>query len=306
MARMVQLYVYDFTLPFDLNKDRNVIQKWLNSNCKRWIFQLEAGADDGYLHYQGRISLKKKHRLGGIIKSSKNVLEGVHWSPTSAACKNDTFYVTKEETRKNGPWSNKDVVLYVPRHISKIKEWYPWQQTVLDITEIRDDRHINVIYDPVGNNGKTTLAMWMMCHKKARMLPYCNDFKELMEMCYGTPNCPCYIIDLPRSINKSKLSGLFAGIEQIKNGWAFDRRYAFKEKFFDAPVIWVFSNAEINTRYLSVDRWIPWAINGGELVRLDSMEFKPPDVLDSQPPPMKRQRAGAFFDVSDYNNYVSD
>ena len=274
--KMNQVYVFDFTAPVEEKLDEGPIKLWCKQWCKKWVFQKEQAAS-GYLHYQGRVSMKAKVRLSTLIAQEDNIA-GVHWSVTHNKSRNDVFYVTKVETRVDGPWSSRDKPVYIPRHISKINEWYPWQQSLIDISAVRDDRHINVVYDRVGNNGKTTVALWLMLHKKARMLPYCNDFKELMEMAYGTPTSEVYIIDLPRAINKGKLKGLFSGIEQIKNGWVFDRRYQFKEKFFDAPVIWVFSNAEIDTRLLSVDRWIFWTINGRELVRLDDAEMRPPVI----------------------------
>lgn len=308
MAQQSLMYVYDFTAPFERNRDEQIIQKWLNSTCKRWCFQLEKG-EQGYEHYQGRCSFIKKIRLTALVKQKD--IKGCHWSVTASCNKTNMFYVMKEETRIKGPWKSADKARFIPRHIACIKEWYPWQQSVLDISKVRDDRHINVIYDREGNHGKTTLALHMQVHGLARLLPYCNDNKELLQMVFGMPTSECYIIDLPRAINKKKLAGMFSAIESVKNGWVYDQRYRYQEKYFNAPVVWVFSNDEIDSRYLSIDRWIPWTINGLELTRLDSLEYRlPMDEYNarsalarrasspSAPPPMKRQRC--FFDLDDY------
>ena len=59
---MNAIAVYDFTL-----KEDGVTVKDLSEFCKnwskKWVFQLEQG-DGGYRHYQGRLSLIKKRRVG--------------------------------------------------------------------------------------------------------------------------------------------------------------------------------------------------------------------------------------------------
>ena len=76
-----------------------------------------------------------------------------------------------------------------------------------------------------------------------------------------TPKKRLYIIDMPRSVNKDRLYGLMSGIETIKDGYAYDDRYSFKEQYFDCPNIWVFSNKQLDMEYLSIDRWRMWRIN---------------------------------------------
>ena len=80
------------------------------------------------------------------------------------------------------------------------------------------------------------------------------------------PTSSLYLIDMPRSMSKSGLLGLYSAIEEVKNGYAFDDRYKFTEKIFDCPNIWIFTNTLPDRNLLSYDRWKLWEISA-------SMEF---------------------------------
>lgn len=256
--------VWDFTLPCNDLHYTDVI-KVLSENCKKWSFQQERGEKTGFIHFQGRVSLKVKSR-----KPFK--LFNAHWSVTTNENMDNDFYVCKDDTRIDGPWSDKTyrTPLYIPRQVKEHKTFLPWQATAVDMSEIWDPRSINVIFDPFGNNGKSFFAMWMLTHNKGRIVPFINNCKDLMRMVCDLPISKTYIIDIPRSIKKTELRGLFAGIEMIKNGYAFDDRYAFKEITFDSPTIWVFVNKLPKLSYLSADRWKVYTI-----VDLTLMPYEP-------------------------------
>ena len=107
--------VWDFTLA---ERTCNVgeLKEFLNKHCKRWAFQLEEGEQNGYKHYQGRVSLKVRARKGPCH-------DAIHWSPTSkdVAVTGNEFYVLKEETRVLGPWTDRDP--YIPRQVRGIELW---------------------------------------------------------------------------------------------------------------------------------------------------------------------------------------
>uniref|UniRef100_UPI004048BC6C hypothetical protein n=1 Tax=Algoriphagus sp. TaxID=1872435 RepID=UPI004048BC6C len=141
------LCAWDFTLPAEcLNLSE--LKEFLKEHCKSWCFQKEKGADTGYLHWQGRVSLKVKARKGPT-------LEKCHWSPTSTENKDNDFYVMKGDTRVEGPWSDKDI--YIPRQTRDIT-LRPWQLQVLADKGVWDTRTINCIICPKGNIGKSTLV----------------------------------------------------------------------------------------------------------------------------------------------------
>jgi len=63
-----------------------------------------------------------------------------------------------------------------------------------------------------------------------------------------------------------------SGIETLKDGYAYDDRYHFKEEYFDCPQIWVFMNMVPDISMLSKDRWKLWVIKEG---KLQTLEYQP-------------------------------
>ena len=255
---MAACAVYDFTLKAeDITKDD--IISWLEKNAKTWCFQLEKGETTGYVHFQGRVSLRKKVRLTGQIKVQPWE-NHCSWSVTSNTNSGNCFYVLKDDTRIEGPWTEKDVQVYIPRQIREIRALYPWQQSIVDMADVWDTRTINMIYDPLGNIGKSVLVGYMRCHGLARKLPPLNDYKDVMRIICDMPTSRCYLFDMPRAMKKDKLGQLYTAIEEVKSGYAFDDRYSFKEKFFDCPNIWIFANTLPDFAMLSKDRWKIWEV----------------------------------------------
>lgn len=76
------------------------------------------------------------------------------------------------------------------------------------------------------------------------------------------PTAKVYLIDIPRAFNQDKLRAMWAAIESVKDGYAYDDRYSFKEKCFDCPVIWVFMNQQPDVLTLSSDRWRFYSVKG--------------------------------------------
>jgi len=269
--RGTQCCVWDFTWSQE-NISTRPSAELLNKECKKWAFQLEEG-EGGYKHYQGRISLKVKARLGQVIDMFP---KGVHWSVTSKANCENQFYVLKDETRIEGPWKSTDP--YIPKQIRMIKELRPWQKDVLKISGNWSTRDINVIIDPKGNNGKSTLVLWAIANKLGQQLPACNNYKDLMRMAmnvHEATNFKTLFIDMPRGLNKEKVGAMFSAIESIKNGYLWDDRYEFKQKLIDCPAVWVFTNKTFERGDLTDDRWKLWGIsNDQELVIYDEMTYK--------------------------------
>ncbi len=251
---MNALCVWDFTVSKKFIT-QEVIDKNMRRWGKKWCFQEEIGKD-GYEHFQGRVSLKTKSRLSGVRK----ILEKAHWGATSSANKDNMFYVMKEDTRVAGPWANTDEVCYIPRQIRELPELYPWQAEVIERSKVWDTRHINVIIDTTGNIGKSTLVSYMRVHKLARTLPPMKSYKDIMRCAMSMPVAKTYIVDMPRAICKKNLGDFFSGIESLKSGYCWDDRYAFKERNFDCPNIWLFTNKIPESWMLTADRWCLWEI----------------------------------------------
>ena len=230
--------------------------------CKKWVFQLEKGEENGRLHYQGMFSLNIKERIDTLCK--KDFFELCHLSCSSTANQFNFSYVMKEDTRVEGPWRD-DEYIKIPRDVKEVERLRPWQQSLLEMIKVYQQRKVYVIYDPAGNSGKSTFTRWCMCYKQARKIPFANDFKDLLRMVCDMPVAKAYIFDMPRAINKEKLFQFYAGVEEIKSGYAYDDRYKFKEIIFDPPNIVIFTNALPDESLLSRDRWSIFSIIDNKL-----------------------------------------
>lgn len=251
--------VWDFTIPVkSITKDELITL--LKKECKEWTFQIEEDAKTKYLHYQGRVSLKLKSRKGPTL------CKGIRWSATSEANKTNCFYVLKDETRVDGPFSSKDKEIYIPKQYRDIK-LYDWQNEVINSANIFNGRIIDLIYDPIGKMGKSTVASIGELLHNGLDCPPINDSKELIQ--YVCNHCmdneirdlKLLFVDLPRAMNKESLFGIYTAIEQIKKGKLVDTRHHGKAWWIDSPRIWVFSNHLPDPTLLSADRWNIWTIN---------------------------------------------
>lgn len=264
-----QCCVYDFTLFDDLNtKD---IRSILSDHCKKYCFQLEEGEETNKRHYQGRMSLKVKKRKSEVIKLLGKQWNKFHVSVTSNENKNNNFYVLKEETRVEGPFTDENDI-YIPSDISGIT-LRPWQQALKDILSQYSDRKIDIVYDKNGNIGKTTFVKHMCITEEAELLPMCNDYKDVMRMAYCVGISKLYLIDMPRAINKEKLYGFFSAIESLKGGFSWDDRHVYKRRFFDRPRICLFTNVIPDVKLLSKDMWQFWKVDNDELIQMEKWEY---------------------------------
>lgn len=267
MTTTTQCYVWEFTLPKrELGVDD--VHALLRSHCKAYTFQLEKGSGTGYEHYQGRLSLFKKSRGGDWDKRFPGT--GIHVSPTVADnIKGEAFYCMKADTRLEGPWSDKD---YKPpkrklRCIESMREQglYPWQKSICEKIQGYDARRIHIVIDPEGNNGKSWIMKWIYYELDGQIIPPMNSCEDLVGFAMSFPYKNLYVIDMPRAMKKNKLAGFYAGIETIKNGILYDKRYHGKFLVMDEPNILVFTNTPPKKRYLSLDRWKMWTIKNNEL-----------------------------------------
>ncbi len=246
-----------------LTKD-DIIEQ-LKGIAKHYVFQLEQG-DSGYLHYQGRISLIKRRRhaerhiLLKLFKSPPQFLQ-----PTSNPehYKGDAFYVMKEDTRIDGPWKDTDEVKELTRQLREfaVMDYRPYQESLVKMATIFDMRKIDLIYDPDGNIGKSIFAEHLEYLGIAEEIPPMRLMDDIFAWVATRPIKGCYLVDMPRGMKKDKLGDFYSGIEVIKNGVAYDKRYKATKIRFDRPRIFIFTNMLPKFNLMSKDRWNVWKIN---------------------------------------------
>lgn len=277
------LYPHDYVVAY--------LKQW----CKAWCFQTESGEevrDDGttYIHYQGRFSLKVKARM------PPSGLEPAHFSPTSRANRDNNFYVTKEETRVMGPWQDTDVpetVMPLQYRFPADGGYYPWQRKIIDINRAFDARKINILFDPRGKRGKTFLAARESVLGKARFVVHVGEYRDVMRMIMDTPKVRTYFINVPKAMSDKAKADLYAAMETIKDGYAYDDRYKYREEWFDSPNIWVFTNTMPKVELLSNDRWRYWRIQNDNLMEIDSagQDIAVPETPPPSPVPIVMEPA---------------
>lgn len=250
--------------------DSTVIIKQLKLIAKRYVFQLEQGETTGYLHFQGRCSLIKKHRKTELMKLFNIIPVPNYLEPSVNATfyTGDMFYVMKNETRIDGSWDERESQKYIPRQFrDKLQNLRPFQKYIYDNADVFNDREINMIYCRNGSVGKSTIASLCELYGKGIDLPPVNDAEKLIQSCCDICEAKSLrdpspiFVDLPRAMNKDRLNGIYTAVEQIKKGKLFDLRYKYKEYWIDSPQIWVFSNIEPDLTMLSKDRWKVWCVN---------------------------------------------
>jgi hypothetical protein len=268
------LATWDFRYNADTFETHEEVIETLKGVAKKYVFQLEQG-DNGYRHYQGRLSLIKKRR-----KAEKHLLLKLfkdkppnYLEPTTNAehLLGESFYVIKDDTRLEGPWRDTDPE---PPIITKQlegfmgKELYPYQKQLYHMTQEFDERKIDLLYDRNGNIGKSLFAEYCEYKGVAEEIPPFRMMDDIFQWVCTRPIKPCYIIDMPRGMKKDKLADLYSGIEVVKNGVAYDKRYHAKKIRFNRPRIFVFTNMLPCFDLMSKDRWNVWEIN-------EKMELEP-------------------------------
>lgn len=270
---MADCYVWDFTLP-RLDLDENILKDNLRKQCKKYSFQLEKG-ESGYEHWQGRVSLIKKKSLKALINSF-SVYEHwakAHFSITSSNAKGDMFYVIKDDTRIDGPWTEKDEIKIITTQMKMFNSWglLPWQVKAKEICQEFCLRTIDLIYDPIGNAGKSLFSEHMEYEGLAEEIPPFRMMDDIFQWVATRPIKSAYIVDMPRGMKKDKLGDFYSGIEVIKNGVAYDKRYTAKKIRFNRPRVFVFTNTLPALDLMSKDRWCIWTISKNELVKWNEL-----------------------------------
>lgn len=258
--------VWDITLSSDKNQDKEQIINFLKNKCKKWVIQLERGDTTGYLHWQCRINLKIKERktaLFKMLKAAEIVIATDAITPTSNTCANgEQFwdYCTKDHTRIEGPWSSRDAPL--TKQMEMFDKWglRPWQKDLKELSKIFCLRTIDLIYDIDGNNGKSLFSEHMEYSGLAEEVPPFRLMDDIFQWVASRPIKQCYIFDLPRGMKKDKLGDFYSGIEVIKNGVAYDKRYTAEKIRFNRPRILVFTNTLPEFSLMSKDRWKVWSL----------------------------------------------
>jgi len=272
---MAYVKTWDFTFfgIEELPYDPLPVWDWLSKNCSKFAFQVEKCKETGRLHLQGRLRLRNRVRIGGlVVLVEQSPINGAHFSPTSSdQADRQTFsYAIKDDTRVEGPWTDANRPTPPPRCVREMEKQglFPWQETMLKICDVQkgdnpDMRSINVLINKEGKIGKTWVSIYAHFKGIAKYIQE-DTAKSILGAAIDNP-CHAYIIDLPRSLDRKKLKEIYYGIEKLKNGVLSDPRYRHRQIFIEMPCIWVMTNEMPDLGLLSDDRWKFWEVREDEL-----------------------------------------
>lgn len=261
---------FDITLPKgEIWPNYNAVHKYLKEWCSSYIFQ-EEKSDSGYEHFQGRVSLIKQRRSNEL--KGKFCVGGNFEPTTNKEYRNASFaYVMKADSRVAGPWDDRSFREPPPltrQLISFLKlEKYPWQQQVEEMAKLLDDRKIRLIYDIIGDAGKSIFAEYLEYYGIAYEVPPFRSMEDILACAMEVGAQPCYLIDMPRGMKKDKLGEFYSGLETLKNGVAYDKRYKFRKVRFDRPQIIVFTNSLPVWNLMSPGRWDVWEMQNDKSLK---------------------------------------
>jgi len=247
------LAVWDITIP---KNDMTPEQLWhkLKRLCEQFVFQEERGELNGYEHFQVRVRRNPKCREGNLIHDC--LQEGIkfHVTPTTTKEHKGFSYVMKADTRVAGPWKDDHKWESMKPRLLQLPP-LPWHEKIYTYLKQRPHlRKILCILDGPGKKGKSYLRKWLRWLGLAVIIPPQQKAEDIANLVMCQPEARCYVIDIPRSEKPSQ--ALWAGIEMLKDGYCYDKRFKWRDRDFDNPHIIVLTNERPNAEYLSADRWV--------------------------------------------------
>lgn len=288
-----QKQIFDITCPLDEYPDYRHLAEALRQIGKHWCFQHERGEESGYEHWQIRVSLHKRTRFDSFARDVMPLVSG-KWSLTSApVAKGNQFdYVMKAQTRVAGPWTDKDADLRPPPVLtSQLRTFfahtpYPWQDAVYQLAQQYNERQIIYCYDPHYNSGKSILCEYLEYEGLAEEIPGIFTLAEdIMQFVMSQHTAKCYLFDMPAAMKKEKMHQMYAGLEMLKNGFLYDKRYNGKKRRIDRPVVICFANNLPKMELMAPDRWVVYYVTPDkELVPFNPSQhpFDPESKLGNQ------------------------
>jgi len=248
----------------DANREL-LIEELTDDRIRSWVFQQERGEESGNLHFQGRLELKKKIRVGQVVDMFPKCSEvkGMSFSIEHDQMASKR-YCGKTPTRVAGPWRDTDFVQDYPEEWKSI-ERVPFMDELEARIAAQSTREILLVGDPVGNTGKTAWKKLATVQGHVA-IPVQKEAIDMMQIAYAKlhnkdrDKTHTIIFDCTRAHGGTRAFWIqmCQVLEAVKDGMAYDKRYHYRECFFRRPKVVVFTNDKPDRDLLSADRWVTW------------------------------------------------
>lgn len=275
-------YLFHFTHPCEgehgktLEEVKNLCRQW----AKYWIFQQERGeegGENGYLHWQGIMSLKKRmlgdaapgaFQRAGPFKpqyiAPMRVEEGEELPNSVEDLKNS--YATKIQTRVAGPWDSSQIEAMPLPECYNIKDRLNLlQRDILEQWKELQPRDVLFVHGERGCCGKSTLAQYMARTMPNIILvpPTMASSEDMIQwICdmipYGREDGEWTVVmDIPRGLRgEESWRKWMSTIEMVAGGWVYDKRYHGQQRYTKPIKAIVFSNERPLGNHLTWDRFL--------------------------------------------------
>ena len=232
------------------------LRDWLISHhAKEGVIGEEVSPTSGKTHYQCKWHLSRGESLDGW-----KMLIGPMGHVEIAVEKKFTGYEEKDGKFVKWPESPLDKHKNLALNL--------WEVELAEALKNQDDRRILCVVDKQGGQGKSTFSKYLEANDIADICPVISDeYNDYTGYCMEFPK-KAYVFDLPRATSIKRRTAMWSGIEQIKNGLLFEKRYKPRKMWIDPPGILVFTNDDIPWELLSEDRWDAYRLHDGTLYRL--------------------------------------
>lgn len=307
-ALLAWTFTYMETVNNELAPAKCIVAAFEKLNATHYAFQNEKGTKTGRLHWQGNVKFKKPITGPELRKAFKAAVrqsgerewiyygEGCLTTQATHDLQASTIYSLKEETRVEG--STQYIFpknYYLGQDLMPYETMYPWQKSVFDIVmqPEPDPRAIHCIVDPIGLNGKSTLAKKLGYQYGACVVPLGLTSAQMKSAIVGNGPKDIYIIDLPR--NNKSYTEIFDTIEEIKRGFVISCFHGhLKELYMARPHIVCFTNVEPDLSYLSMDMWRIYSISAKEQALLPQRTFEVHRLQQLKRASEKKNTNGSF------------
>lgn len=237
---------WDITIPKGQMTTEMVVAMFENAKADKFVIGEEVGKLTGYEHFQCKAHFRKPYTLNELQKLFG---QGNHFEPS--ICKD--FGYCEKEGKFYRSWEG----ALAPFHDIELR---PWQgQVIADLME-QNDRQVTVVMGK-GNDGKSWLAKHLVAKYRYAYVPAMPQFEDYMFMAMAHDGAKGFIFDLPRADTIQQKKAMWMAMETIKNGYLYDKRYEFKEKWITPPKMLVFCNEMPPEDVLTKDRWRKYIID---------------------------------------------
>ena len=232
----------------------------LKELCKCYAFKKELGKE-GTPHLQGFLTLLKKTTLIGL--KTYKLLSTFHWEVRKGNELENILYICKEDT-------SVDEIIYQYGFIKKlniikslivIKELRPFQQDIINLLSLKDDRKIHWVYDPEGCKGKTSIMKYIdyyynaICCSSGKDSDIYNLFwnyiDEDKKNVLLLNNLDCFVYNVGRKHTFKQ----YTLLENIKDGFLTNSKYKCGCMNFNSPVVIILANHLPDESSMTGDRW---------------------------------------------------